>query len=147
VQAEAVQPEAVQAEAVQPEAVQAEAVQPEAVQAEAVQAEATPSDLDVSDRPSGETAAAVPEQVDVPAASVIEADQPVTDSEPPTDGELPVAPHGADDNMDTDASDVVEPPDAPIDAEGAPNAGLVEPLENAVPIEPVAETLGQGEES
>jgi len=139
VQPEAAQPEAAQPEAVQPEAVQPEAVQPNAVLPEAAQPDVAPSDLAAPDPSSPESAAAVPDES---ALKVIEAEKLTTDSEPTTDVKMPVAEGDA----DTVASDVVEQPDSPSD-EGAPQAELVEPLENAVPVEPVAETFGQGEES
>ena len=96
-----------------------------------------------ADQVSPESVAASSDQ---PDASATEAELPPSDAEEAVEAETPVAPEEAESDADTAASDVVEQSTALNDAE-APKAELEEPLENTVSIEPVAETLGQGEES
>jgi hypothetical protein len=130
---------------VQPEAVQPDAAQAAASDEEMVQAEIETPDVassDVTDQPSPESAVA-PEQSE-PGASVIETEQSSGDSGAPVDV---AASDGVDGDSETAAGDNTEQPVESDDAEAAPVAELVEPLENSVPVEPVAETLGQGEES
>ena len=131
----------------QPDAAQSEGAETDVAPAEVAQLEVSPSDLVVLDQPSSEPAAAASDQPDEPAASVIEAEPSTTDSDSPTAVELPVVPDGAEGDTDTVASDVADQPDSPSDAEATPKDELVEPLDNTVPVEPVGETLGQGEES
>jgi hypothetical protein len=145
------QPDVAQPEPAQPDDSQSEVARPEGAEtdvapAEAGQLEVSPSDPGVPDQSSSEPAAAASDQPEEPAASVIEGEPSTTDSESPTAGELPVVPDGAEGETETVASDVTDQPDAPSDAEATPKDELVEPLDNTVPVEPVGETLGQGEE-
>jgi hypothetical protein len=143
--AEAPPAEAVQSEAVQSEAVQSEAVQSEAVQSETATSGAIPADA-VASELSSESDATMSEQPDEAAEAAAEPEQSTSEPEPANDFESPVASEEAEGDLDAAASAVLEQSDA-TDTQAAPEADLVEPLDNAVPIEPVTETLGQGEES
>jgi len=107
-----------------------EATQPEAspsavTQPEAAQPEVNPSDV-VAPEPPGEGVVAA--ETSVPDADVASAD------------EIPIA--ASDAGTGDDAGQYEESADADASSE----VGLVEPLDDAVPVEPVAETLGQREE-
>jgi hypothetical protein len=123
----------------------AEAAPSDAVPAEAAPSDAVPADPVAPEEPSSESDAAVSEQPNEPAVPVVEAEQPTSDSEPASDVDSPVASDEAESDVDAPAS-VVEQSDAPRDGQSAPEADLVEPLDDAVPIEPVTETLSQGKE-
>jgi hypothetical protein len=171
-QSQAVQPEPAQAEVAQPEPTRSDVSQPEVTQLdgaqsevaqadvaqadvaqadgapeEAAQPEVRPSDVVATDQLSSEPAPVVPERPDEPSASVIEAEPPTTASESPTAVEPAVDPDGAERDTDTVASDVADQADGPSDVKAAPKDELVESLEDTVPVEPVGEALGQGEES
>jgi hypothetical protein len=123
----------------------AEAPPAEAVQSETATSGAIPADA-VASEPSSESDATVSEQPDEAAEAVAEPERSTSEPEPANDFESPVASDEAEGDLDAAASAVLEQSDA-TDTPAAPEADLVEPLDNAVPIEPVTETLGQGEES
>jgi hypothetical protein len=139
-------PAAVQSESVQPEAVPPEAVASAAGDSAPAQSADFPEDSVAPDEPSSESASRGPEEPGASAPDVDEAEHQPSDMEPAGDADAASAPDPEQIGQGTAEADDVENAERPPDEGDAPASDLVEPLDNAVSIEPVAEPLAQAEE-